>query len=338
LVAPVKAESAALSLAEIAYRHRLREDLYRARAFGQAALSLVRMQPDLVETYRRDALQTLPGVGPGIAKVLADLVEHGRSQYLERMREEGGESPDLRPPLALDGYQGDLHSHTTWSDGRASVVEMARAARSRGLCYLAVTDHSPRLAMIRGLGPDRLVAQRAEIEEAAQEVEGMTILQGIEVDINEDGSLDLPDETLAGLAPVVASPHVKLTMAPAAMTERMLRAVEHPSVHVIGHPTGRRPGARAGAQYDFEAVFKKAAERGVALEMSCDPARMDLSPELARLAGSLGCGFALDSDAHAPVELANVPLGLWAPSLAGLGQERFLNWLPLPDLLARLGR
>src|SRR6202011_4160226 len=135
--------------------------------------------------------------------------------------------------------------------------------------------------------------------EASRQVDGLAILQGIEVDINEDGSLDLPDETLGELDLVIASPHVKLKMEPAAMTERMLRAVEHPHVDVIGHPTGRRPGSREGASYDFEMVFKRAAEHGVVMEIDCDPARMDLSPELARLAASLGCRISLDSDAHA---------------------------------------
>jgi putative hydrolase len=328
----VKSDEAAQHLAEIAYRQRLLEDQYRARAFTRAALSLVELRPDLLALHQRGGLQALPAVGPGIARVLTELVEHGRSSYLEHLREESGEAPAPPAPLPLDGYLGDLHSHSTWSDGKASVLEMARAARARGYQYLVVTDHSPRLPMVHGLGPDRLAAQRKEIEEASRQVDGLAILQGIEVDINEDGSLDLPDETLGELDLVIASPHVKLKMEPAAMTERMLRAVEHPYVDVIGHPTGRRPGARPGATYDFERVFRRAADRGVALEIDCDPARLDLSPELARLAGSLGCRFAIDSDAHAPGEFLYVEIGLWSPALAGLGPDRFLNWLPLEEL------
>jgi histidinol phosphatase-like PHP family hydrolase len=116
------------------------------------------------------------------------------------------------------------------------------------------------------------------------------------------------------------------------MTERMLRAVEHPHVDLIGHPTGRRPGSRPGADYDFELVFKRAAQRGVALEIDCDPARMDLPPELARLAADKGCRFALDSDAHAPGEFAYVQLGVWMARRAGISADRLLNWRTLPEL------
>ena len=325
------ATSAARVLAEIAYRQRLLEDAYRARAFIRAALAIGRDGPDIDRLHRERRLETLESVGPGIARVLADLLENGSSSYLARLREETGEQDGIGRALSLDGYQGDLHTHTTWSDGRAGLLDMARVARARGYRYLAITDHSPRMPVVHGLGPERLAAQRLEIEEVAGEV-GLPILHGIEVDINEDGSLDLPDEALAALDVVIASPHVKLRMDPAAMTERMLRAVEHPRVSVIGHPTGRRPGSRAGAVYDVELVFRRAAERGVAIEIDCDPARMDLSPELARVAASAGCRFALDADAHAPDEFLYVELGLWCPELAGLGPDRFLNWLPIDQL------
>lgn len=332
---PVDAMSAARTLAEIAYRQRLLEDAYRARAFIRAALALGRDRPDLERLHSERRLETLEAVGPGIARVLADLFEAGSSAYLARLREETGQPNGPVDALSLDGYQGDLHSHTTWSDGKASLLDMARVARAMGHEYLAITDHSPRMPVVHGLGPERLAAQRLELEEVAAQV-GLRILHGIEVDINEDGSLDAPDEALAALDIVIASPHVKLRMDPAAMTERMLRAVEHPQVDVIGHPTGRRPGSRAGATYDVEQVFRKAAERGVALEIDCDPARMDLSPELARLGASLGCRFALDGDAHAPDEFLYVELGLWCPELAGLGPDRFLNWLPIDQLREEL--
>jgi histidinol phosphatase-like PHP family hydrolase len=168
--------------------------------------------------------------------------------------------------------------------------------------------------------------------EVQAQVPGVALLQGIEVDILEDGSLDLPDMVLELLDVVIASPHVKLRQEPAAMTERMLRAVSHPHVDVIGHPTGRRPGSRDGANYDFEAVFKEAARHGVALEIDCDPARMDLSPEMARLALELGCSFSLDADAHAPAELAYVPMGMWMARRAGIPQDRILNFRALEDL------
>jgi putative hydrolase len=230
------------------------------------------------------------------------------------------------------GYRGDLHSHTDWSDGGASVMDMARAARARGYEYLAITDHSPRITVVNGLGPERLAAQRRLIDQANAELEGITILQGIEVDILEDGSLDLPDETLAALDIVVASPHMKLRMERAAMTERMLLAVNHPHVDVIGHPTGRRPGSRAGAEYDFDAVFQAAARNGVVMEMDCDPARMDLSPELAAVALAAGCLLSLDSDAHAPDQFAYVDLAEWVVDRAGASTDKVINWLGLEEL------
>jgi putative hydrolase len=164
------------------------------------------------------------------------------------------------------------------------------------------------------------------------QVEGLTLLQGIEVDILEDGSLDLPDEVLEILDVVIASPHVKLRTEPELMTGRMMRAVANPHVDVIGHPTGRRPGSREGASYDFEKVFAAAAEHGVALEIDCDPARMDISPEMARTALELGCDFVVDADAHAPAEFAYVPMGLWMARRAGIPEERILNFRPLDEL------
>jgi putative hydrolase len=332
----VKAEAAAAVLAEIAYLLRHQEgQAHRARAFTRAAAGVLRQQPDLPALRSQGRLTDLDGVGAGIERVLVELVDTGRSTYVERLRAEVEVPPvpaTVTGSLASEGYRGDLHTHTDWSDGHATVLEMALAARARGYEYLAITDHSPRITVVNGLGPERLAAQRKQIDEANLQVSGLTILQGIEVDILEDGSLDLPDEALEALDVVVASPHVKLRQEPAAMTERMLRAVESPHVDVIGHPTGRRPGSRPGAVYDFELVFKRAAESGTALEIDCDPARMDLSPELAAMALAAGCRLSLDSDAHAPDQLVYVDLGLWMAQRAGVDREKLLNWMPLAEL------
>ena len=331
-------DAAAAYLAEIAYLLRHKGDAHRARAFTRVASMLLRDRPDLEALRRAGELELLPGVGAGIGRTLGELVDGGSSTYLDRLREEvAPRVAAVGPPREISalvemGYRGDLHCHTDWSDGGASVLEMGLAAQARGYEYLAITDHSPRIGVVNGLGPERLAAQRQVIEQARGQLEGLTLLQGVEVDINEDGSLDEPDEALAALDVVIASPHVKLRMEPAEMTERMLRAVEHPEVDVIGHPTGRRPGSRQGATYDFEAVFRAAAARGVVMEMDCDPARMDLSPELAQLAASVGCRLSLDSDAHAPDQLIYVDLGLWMARRAGIGTERLVNWLRLGEL------
>ena len=336
----MNAAAAAAVLAEIAYllRHDA-EQSFRSRAFGKAATTLHQLQPDLEALRAEGHLESIDGVGSGIAKVLVELVDTGRRTYLDKLRSEAPqETPQEAAPIAVGGVEvsflrGDLHSHTNWSDGGSTVYEMARAAQSRGYSYLAITDHSPRIRVVNGLGPERLHAQAEEIRRAMERLPGMTILRGIEVDILEDGSLDLADETLAELDVVVASPHVKLKMEREAMTERMLRAVESPHVDIVGHPTGRRLGSRPGADYDFEAVFRHAARHGTALEMDCDPARMDLSPDLARLAAACGCRLSLDSDAHAPDQFAYVDSGAWMARQAGIGPELLLNCLELPDLL-----
>ncbi|TMC99554.1 MAG: PHP domain-containing protein [Chloroflexi bacterium] len=325
--------AAAQVLSEIGYL--LRQDpkeVYRARAFSAAAWALALERPDLEALHKNNKLTLIEGVGEGIAKVLAGLVESGQSSYLERLRAETGQpARDDESAIELDAYQGDLHSHTDWSDGRATMLEMARGAKALGYQYLGVTDHSPRIKVVNGLDAERLLAQSRAREQVENEV-GIALLQGIEVDILEDGSLDLPDQVLEILDIVVASPHVKLRQEPMAMTERMLRAVNNPHVDVIGHPTGRRPGSREGASYDFERVFREAAASGVAMEIDCDPARMDLSPEHARLALELGCNFSLDADAHAPAEFAYVPMGAWMARRAGIPMDRILNFKPLEAL------
>jgi putative hydrolase len=330
----VDAIAAAQVLSEIGYLLRQDpEEKFRAKAFSAAAWALAVERPDLGKLHSSNELTTLEGVGAGIAKVLAEVLETGGSRYLDRLREQMKQpARDDESVLDFAQYRGDVHSHSTWSDGKATMLEMARGAEAMGYTYLGVTDHSPRIKVVNGLDANRLLAQSREMAEVQAQVPGVALLQGIEVDILEDGSLDLPDMVLELLDVVIASPHVKLRQEPAAMTERMLQAVSHPHVDVIGHPTGRRPGSREGASYDFEAVFKEAARHHVALEIDCDPARMDLSPEMARLALELGCSFSLDADAHAPAEFAYVPMGMWMARRAGIPQERILNFKPLEDL------
>jgi putative hydrolase len=337
-VPELEALAAAQVLSEIAYLLRQNpNEKFRARAFSDAAWAIALERPDLASLQRAGGLKSLPGVGAGIAKVLTELVETGHSRYLDRLREETGQpARDDESDFDVAGYHGDLHSHTRWSDGRATMLEMALGAQARGYSYLGVTDHSPRIKVVNGLGAERLLAQSQEMAEVQKQLDSLTLLQGIEVDILEDGALDLPDAVLEILDVVIASPHVKLRQEPEAMTQRMLRAVSHPHVDLIGHPTGRRPGSREGASYDFELVFKEAARHGVALEIDCDPARMDLSPEMARLALECGCQFALSSDAHAPGELAYVPMAAWMARRAGIPAERILNFQPLDQLTISL--
>src|SRR5487761_1099842 len=328
------AVAAAQVLGEIGYLLRQDEgERFRAKAFAAAAWSIVISRPDLEALHEANALTTIEGVGPGIAKVLTGLIETGQSTYLERLRAEMGQpARDDESQIDLSQYRGDVHSHTNWSDGKATMLEMAQGAKAMGYHYLGITDHSPRITVVHGLGAERLLEQSREMADVQSKVEDVALLQGIEVDILEDGTLDLPNEVLELLDVVIASPHVKLRQEPASMTELMLRAVSTPHVDVIGHPTGRRPGSRPGADYDFELVFKEAAKLKVALEIDCDPARIDLSPEMARLALECGCNFTLDADAHAPVEFAYVPMAAWMARRAGIPQDRILNFLDVDDL------
>jgi putative hydrolase len=329
----VDALTAAQVLSEIGYLLRQQEkERFRAKAFAAASWSIALSRPDLDELARTESLTSIEGVGEGIARVLADLIKTGESRYLNRLREQMKQpAQEDETDLDFEDYMGDIHSHSNWSDGRATMLEMAEGAQAMGYSYLGVTDHSPRITVVHGLNAERLVAQSREMAEVQKQVEGVNLLQGIEVDILEDGALDLPDAVLEILDVVIASPHVKLRQEPAAMTERMMRAVSNRHVDVIGHPTGRRPGSREGATYDFEAVFKEAAKNGIALEIDCDPARMDLSPEMARMARDLGCDFVVDADAHAPAEFAYVPMALWMARRAGIPKERIRNFRPSWD-------
>jgi putative hydrolase len=341
-------ERAIRTLAEISYRLRMASppgpargrragpEMFRARAFAEAAQMLIMYRPDLATEAGRRSVRALPGVGERIEQIVNEVAGEGSSSYLARLRAEAGAEIGNTTVLDQAAYQADLHTHTPWSDGRAPLAEMAEAALAQSFRGLGVTDHSPHMTVVKGLTPERLAAQREEIEAVRQAYPRLTILQGIEVDILEDGSLDLDDDTLGALDLVIASPHVKLRMPRDQMTERMLRAVSHPAVSILGHPTGRRPGSRPGADYDTEAVFREAARRGVLIEIDCDPNRVDVGPELAAKALAWGCDFALDSDAHAPRDFGYIELGLWVPEVAGVPQERIVNWLPIPDLQAKL--
>ncbi|HWQ16012.1 MAG TPA: DNA polymerase/3'-5' exonuclease PolX [Roseiflexaceae bacterium] len=235
------------------------------------------------------------------------------------LREDAGEFEAARigrlPHLVeLAGILADLHMHSTWSDGKASVRDMAEAARTRGLRYIAITDHSAYLGVTNGLDAARLRTQAEEVRalNAAFETAGdpFRILHGVEVDITPDGGLVLPDDVLAALDIVVASPHVQLRQDPARATERLLRAIRNPHVDIIGHPTGRLLGTREGAEVDLDAVARAAAETGTALEINGGPDRLDLDAQAARRALELGARLSVNSDSHHPDNMAWMRLGV----------------------------
>ncbi|HID89940.1 MAG TPA: DNA polymerase/3'-5' exonuclease PolX, partial [Anaerolineae bacterium] len=209
-----------------------------------------------------------------------------------------GRLPDL---IELAELQGDLQFHTTWSDGHASLMEMAEAARTRGLKYGLVTDHSHGLGVARGVGPEELRRQRAEIEEVNRKLGGtFRVLAGVEVEVRADGSLDLPDEVLAELDLVVAAVHSGLRQGREQVTARAIAAIRNPHVDILAHPTGRLIGRREGADLDMEAVLQAAAETGTAVEINSHPLRLDLNDIHVRRAVELGVTLVINSDAHDP--------------------------------------
>ena len=215
-----------------------------------------------------------------------------------------GELPDL---VVEDELRGDLHTHTEWSDGRHSIVEMATAAAARGDDYYAVTDHATGPGMVGGVGlaDAELEDQMAAVDDARDELAAdIVLLHGVETNIDAEGGLSTADDLLADLDVVVASPHAALGQGREVATERLVRAVEHPSVDILGHPTGRLIAEREGLNPDIERVAAAAADAGTALEINADPARLDLRGELARVAIDAGATIVVDTDAHAPDALA----------------------------------
>jgi DNA polymerase (family X) len=233
--------------------------------------------------------------------------------------------------------RADLHTHTTWSDGVASVQQMAEAAIQRGRKVLAITDHSGGLAVAQGLTVERLHQQGAEINQVQQRLgDAILLLQGSEIEIRADGSLDYPDEVLAGLDIVIASLHTSLRQERAVITARLLNAIRNPHVDVIGHPSGRLMPNREGADLDWEQVLATAKETGVALEIDAHPSRMDLDEVYARRAAEMGIPLTIDTDAHAPDQLDLMEYGVSVARRAWVGPDSIINTWKTEKLLSFL--
>jgi DNA polymerase (family 10) len=245
-----------------------------------------------------------------------------------------GKLPHL---LELQDLRAELHAHTTWSDGTLSVRQMAEAAIARGMKVLAITDHSVSLGVANGLTPERLKEQRREIDAVQAELgDKIRLLQGSEIEIKADGSLDYPDEVLAELDVVIASLHTSLRQPSKQVTQRLLSAIQNPHVDIIGHPTGRMIPDREGADLDMEAVMQAALEHDVVLEINAHPARLDLNDVHARRAVDLGVKLAINTDAHAAEDMDLLLFGVatarrgWveAPHVINTWEtDRLLDWL-----------
>jgi DNA polymerase (family X) len=246
---------------------------------------------------------------------------------------EAARAHSLPALVELNDIRGDLHDHTTWSDGSRSIEEMAQAAAARGREYLSISDHSSGRAVANGLSIERLREQIALVRSMESRF-GVRLLCSSEVDIRADGSLDFPDDVLAGLDVVVASIHSAFGGSKEKQTQRLLRAIANPYVNIIGHPTGTLLEERAGYEFDADAVFQAAAASGTAMEINANPRRLDLSAPLARRAKHFGCTISIDTDAHYTDDLDNMTYGVGTARKAGLTKDDVLNARPLDGVLA----
>ena len=264
--------------------------------------------------------------------------------YIEpELRENRGEleaaaSATLPKLVELSDIRGDLHAHTTASDGRASIEQMAEAARERGYEYLAITDHSATHGFGDDVSPDQLRRQIELVREADARIEGITLLAGSEVNILPDGSPDYEDELLGQLDWVIASVHTSFGLDRDAMTERMCRAARHPLINAIGHPTGRLVERRAPYELDVDALIATCAASGTLLEINSSPDRRDLDEIHARAAAAAGVQLVINSDAHSTGGLEVLRYGIWTARRAWLTAADVANTLPWPKLAAKLGR
>jgi DNA polymerase (family X) len=235
--------------------------------------------------------------------------------------------------VCLSDMRGDLHVHSNWTDGTASIEEMADAAQARGYAYMALTDHSRRVTVAHGLSPERLMRQIGEIDALNANLRGFTILKGVEVDILADGSLDLPDKILARLDIVVATIHYKFDLSRDAETERVIRAMDNPHVSIIGHPTGRLIGEREAYDVDMEQILRAARARGCVMEINAAPDRLDLNDAHAHMAKSIGVKVAISTDAHSVFGLDCMRFGVDQARRGWLERDDVINTRPLSALL-----
>jgi putative hydrolase len=320
------------------------------QAFRTAAAVVERLGEDELERrIRTKTLTDLRGIGPKTAAAIVQAHAGEVPEYLQRLEDAYAELVPLADDVAefRAALRGDLHTHSDWSDGGSPIREMAEAAMALGHEYLALTDHSPRLTVANGLTAERLEQQLDVVAGLNEELAPFRILTGIEVDINVDGSLDQTDELLGRLDVVVASVHSDLRADARSMTDRMLRAVANPHTDVLGHCTGRlvigrrqRNGTqrpRPESTFDAEAVFSACVEHGTAVEINSRPERLDPPRRLLTLANEIGCGFAIDTDAHAPGQLDWQGNGCERAVECGVDPDRVINTLTVADLLAWRG-
>lgn len=334
----------------------------KAQAYGRAAATVFALERQLTEWRGAGgALPKLPALGPSSMRIVQEVLDTGASETVDRAVASSPRRADIAAqraqghhvlsrarvieilagpsPGAIESgaYQGDLQMHSTWSDGKTSIAEMARTCATRGYSYLAVTDHAGGLSIAGGMSMDTVKQQHAEIDRLNAASPDFRILKGIEANIAADGRLDLSLEDLRRFEIVLAAPHAHLR-ATEDQTARLLRAVRTPGVHVLAHPRGRKIGSRAGIVADWDTVFAEAAKHKVAIELDGYTERQDLDHALAARALDAGCLFAVDSDAHAPDQLMFAETAIAHARLAGIPASRVINCWPLTELLKWVDR
>ena len=314
------------------------EPTHRVRAFRSAAATVAGLDPvDLAERVRRGSLRDLPGIGEVMARTVAESLRGEEPVYLRRLEATGGRPVAEAGAELLAALRGDCHVHSEWSDGGSPIREMADAARELGHAYMVLTDHSPRLKVANGLTAERLEQQLAEVAILNAELVPFRILTGIEVDILSDGSLDQDRDLLSRLDLVVGSVHSELAMDERPMTRRLVTALADPLLDVLGHPTGRMVAGkrrRPPSAFDAEVVFAAAARFDKAIEVNARPERLDPPKRLLRVAVEAGCRVAIDSDAHAPGQMAWLPYGCDRAAACAAPPESVVNTLEPDALLA----
>ena len=307
---------------------------FKAKAFVRALEVARSLPPDeLAQRAAAGTLTDLEGIGDSSAKVIRQALAGGDVAYLTELEAATQVPITAAGAVYRDALLGDLHMHSRWSDGGATIEAMARTAVAVGHQYMVLTDHSPRLTIAHGLSAERLEQQLAAVATLNQQLAPFRILTGIEVDILEDGTLDHGDDVLSQLDVVVASVHSKLRMGEKEMTERMVRAVASPNVDILGHCTGRLIGKRDPSTFDADYVFAACAQFHTVVEINCRPERLDPPRPLLQMAIEYGCHFAIDSDAHATGQLEWQPHGCDRAAEVGVPLDRVLNSWPLEQLL-----
>jgi putative hydrolase len=324
-------------------------------AYKRAARSVLALERPLDE-LPRDRLREIRYIGPASERVILEVLDRGTSPIVERAVVESGNGAlvaagralrtgflsraavlrvlraRVRGAVRLEDYRGDLQMHSRWSDGSDTIAEMAAAAMARGHLYAAITDHSYGLKIAGGITMEGVARQHREIDLLNRRLgDRFRVLKGIEANLRADGTVDMEPDELARFEIVVAAPH-SLLRRPEDQTARMVAAVRHPGVHVLGHPRGRMY-SRQGVLARWDEVFEQAARSRVAVEIDGDYYRQDLDHALARRALAAGCVLALDSDAHSGAELVYSEHALAHARLAGTPPDRVINTWPAERLL-----